>query len=211
MARYTGPKEKRERRLGKKLFLKGERSSSPKSATVRRMYPPGVHGKRPNMRMSEYGRQLQSKQRVKETYRMLERQFKNWIREAMKNKKETSNAIMSKLEHRLDNIVYRAGIAQSRDQARQLVNHGHITVNGKKVGIPSYSTKKDDVIEVREGSRKSPYFTTQVPQWIQKYQPPRWIALDNVALRAEITGIPTIEDSGLDVSDIQAVIEFYSR
>src|SRR3989338_10088967 len=138
MARYTGPRERIERRLGAKLFLKGERSLSPKSATVKRMYPPGQHGKAFARRGSEYGAQLRSKQKVRNMYRMLERQFKNWVKEAMAAKTETGETLVHKLEYRLDNAVYRAGIAQSRDQARQVVNHEHIMVNAHKVSIPSY-------------------------------------------------------------------------
>src|SRR3989338_555901 len=125
MARYRGPKEKIERRLGTKLFLKGERSLSSKSATVKRMYPPGVHGKAFARRASEYGQQLRSKQKIRNMYRMLEKQFKNWAKEAIHSQKETGDYLLQKLEHRLDNVVYRAGFAQSRDQARQVVNHGH--------------------------------------------------------------------------------------
>lgn len=211
MARYTGPKEKIERRLGAKLFLKGERSLSPKSATVKRMYVPGQHGKSFRGRLSEYGLQLQSKQRVKNAYRMLEKQFKNWVKEAIDSKSETGDYLMKRLERRLDNVVYRSGLAQSRDQARQVVNHGHILVNGKKVSIPSYEVRIGDVIKVREGSMKTVYFASLVPQWIQKYQAPVWIELDAPALTAKVAGVPTIADSGMEMKDIQSIIEFYSR
>ena len=170
MARYTGPKEKIERRLGERLLLKGERSLSPKSAIVKKPYPPGMHGpvksKRPK-KLSEYGQQLKSKQKVRNTYRMLEKQFKNNIKSVLDSKKDNPyEVIMNKLEYRLDNIVYRLGVAQSRDQARQLVNHGHILVNDRKVTIPSYQTKIGDEIKIREGSKKSAFFTTLVPQWL---------------------------------------------
>jgi small subunit ribosomal protein S4 len=211
MARYTGPKEKIERRLGTKLFLKGERSFSPKSATVKRMYPPGVHGKAFRRHASEYGMQLQSKQRVRNTYRMLEKQFKNLAKVAIASKKETGDLLVRKLEGRLDNVVYRAGLAQSRDQARQVVNHGHITVNGRKTTIPSFQVSLGDVIKVREGSLKSKYFSTLAPQWIKKYEAPKWIELDRDALTAKVVGIPTLPDSGLDSKDLQSLIEFYSR
>jgi small subunit ribosomal protein S4 len=211
MARYIGPKEKIERRLGTKLFLKGERSYSPKSATVKRMYPPGMHGKSFKGRISEYGLQLQSKQKVRNTYRMLERQFKNWVKQAIKSKSETGEMLIKRLERRLDNIVYRSGLAQSRDQARQVVNHGHIMVNGRKVNIPSYEVKSGDVIKVREGSMKSKYFSALVPQWIKKYEAPKWIELDRDSFVVKVNGVPTILDSGLDSKDLQALIEFYSR
>lgn len=211
MARYTGPKEKIERRLGAKLFLKGERSLSPKSATVKRMYPPGVHGKKFQRRLSEFGQQLQSKQKVRQTYRMMEVQFKNWVKEALKSKQETGEALIRKLENRLDNVVYRSGIAQSRDQAKQLVNHGHILVNDRKVDIPSYQTKVGDVLKIREGSQKSSYFTTLVPQWIKKYEAPHWLTVDKDTLIVKISGIPTVQDSGLEGKDLRSLIEFYSR
>ncbi len=211
MARYTGPKEKIERRLGTKLFLKGERSFSPKSATVKRMYPPGVHGKAFRRHASEYGMQLQSKQKIRNIYRMLEKQFKNLAKVAIASKKETGDFLVKKLERRLDNVVYRAGLAQSRDQARQVVSHGHILVNGRKTTIPSFEVNTGDVIKVREGSMKTKYFSTLAPQWIKKYEAPKWIELDRDALIAKVTGIPTLEESGLDSKDIQSLIEFYSR
>lgn len=211
MARYLGPREKIERRLGSKLFLKGERSLSNKSATVKRMYPPGIHGKAFARRGTEYGQQLKSKQKVRNIYRMLERQFKSWAKEAIESQKETGDYLFQKLEHRLDNVVYRSGIAQSRDQARQIVNHEHILVNGKKVGIPSYQTKKGDTISIREGSSKSKFFAALVPQWIKTYQAPSWILLDPGAIKATIQGMPTIADSGIDPADLQSLIEFYSR
>ena len=211
MGRYLGPKEKIERRLGSKLFLKGERSFSPKSATVKRMYPPGMHGKKYQRRMSEFGQQLQSKQKVRQTYRMMEKQFKNWVKDAIKSKQETGEFLVKKLENRLDNVVYRSGLAQSRDQARQVVNHGHILVNGRRISIPSYEVKMGDTLQVREGSLKSPYFSTTVQQSIKKYEPPKWLELDKDNLKIKVSGLPTVQDSGLENKDIRSLIEFYSR
>lgn len=214
MARYTGPKEKIERRLGERLLLKGERSLSPKSAIVKKPYPPGMHGpvkgKRPK-KLSEYGQQLKSKQKVRNIYRMLEKQFKNNVKSALTSKKDLSEAIMNKLEYRLDNIVYRLGIAQSRDQARQLVNHGHILVNGRKVSIPSYGTKIGDEISIREGSKKSAFFATLAPQWLAKYEVPAWVEIDKTHMVGKVKGHPTLEESGINPNDLQAIIEFYSR
>ena len=215
MARYTGPKEKIERRLGERLLLKGERSLSPKSAIVKRPYPPGVHGpakgKRPR-KLSEYGQQLISKQKIRNIYRMLEKQFKNNIKYVLDSKKDNPyEAIMNKLEYRLDNIVYRLGLAQSRDQARQLVNHGHILVNDRKTTIPSYEVKTGDEISVREGSKKSVFFTTLVPQWLAKYEVPAWIEVDKTRMVGKIKGHPTLEESGINPNDLQAIIEYYSR
>lgn len=211
MARYLGPRERIERRLGAKLFLKGDRSLSPKSATVKRMYPPGQHGKAFARRGSEYGSQLRSKQKVRNMYRMLERQFKNWVKEAMAAKTETGETLVHKLEQRLDNVVYRSGIAQSRDQARQVVNHGHIMVNSHKVSIPSYIVKKGDVITIRDGSMKSKFFTALAPQWIKSKESPSWLTVDASKFHVTIKGTPTLVDSGIDGADLQSLIEFYSR
>lgn len=211
MARYTGPRERIERRLGAKLFLKGERSLSPKSATVKRMYAPGIHGKKFARRSSEYGQQLKSKQKVRNMYRMLEKQFRNWVDDAMDSKLETGDALVRRLEYRLDNVVYRGGFAQSRDQARQVVNHGHILVNGKRASIPSYGVKSGDVITVREGSKKSSYFASLAPQWIKNHEAPQWLSVKQDIFSITIQGIPTLGDSGIEVADLQSLIEYYSR
>ena len=213
MARYTGPKEKIERRLGERLLLKGERSLSPKSAIVKKPYPPGIHGnkRRGPKKMSEYGQQLNSKQKIRNTYRLMERQFKNYVKSALASKKDLSMAIMNKLEYRLDNVIYRLGIAQSRDQARQIVNHGHILVNDKKVSIPSYEVKMGDTIKIREGSKSSAFFATLAPQWLTKHEVPSWIEFDKIQMVGKIKGHPTLDESGINPNDLQAIIEFYSR
>lgn len=118
---------------------------------------------------------------------------------------------MKRLEARLDNVVYRAGIGQSRDQAKQLVSHGHILVNDRRVNMPSFETKVGDVLKIKEGSMKSPYFSTLIRQWIKKYEPPKWLELDKDALIIKITGAPAFQDSGLEYKDIRSLIEFYSR
>lgn len=211
MARYTGPREKIERRLGEKLFLKGERSYSQKSAMIRRPYPPGIHGRARTKKSSEYGLQLKSKQKVKNIYRLLERQFKNYIKTALTSKREPYETILNKLEYRLDNIVFRSGFAQSRDQARQIVSHGHITVNGKRVNIPSYEVSVGDIISIREGSKRSPYFMNLMPQWLKNHESPSWIETDKNKITATVNGQPALEDSGIRSEDLQAIIEFYSR
>ncbi|OGN03211.1 MAG: 30S ribosomal protein S4 [Candidatus Yanofskybacteria bacterium RIFCSPHIGHO2_01_FULL_42_12] len=213
MARYTGPKEKIERRLGERLLLKGERSLSPKSAIVKKPYPPGIHGnkRRSPRKMSEYGQQLHSKQKIRNTYRLMERQFKNYVKSALASKKDLSEAVMNKLEYRLDNVVYRLGIAQSRDQARQIVNHGHILVNDRKVSIPSYEVKMGDTIKIREGSKKSPFFAILSPQWIAKHEAPPWLELDKNQMTGRIKGRVSMDESGINPNDLQAIIEFYSR
>jgi len=118
---------------------------------------------------------------------------------------------MKKLEQRLDNVVYRAGIGQSRDQSRQLVNHGHIMVNGEKVSVASYQVSTGDIVSIREGSAKGKYFSALAPQWLKAYQPPAWLALDPVALRVTVQGVPTITDSGVDIADLHSLVEYYSR
>lgn len=192
--------------------MKGERSLSSKSSIVKKPYPPGIHGnKKMTRKLSEYGQQLKSKQKVRNTYRMLEKQFKNYIKSSLISKKNLSEAIMNKLEYRLDNVVYRLGIAQSRDQARQLVNHGHILVNKKKVTIPSYEVRIGDMIKVREGSKKSAFFSNLVPQWLAKYEAPAWVEIDKNQMTGKVKGHPTLEESGFNPNDLQAIIEYYSR
>lgn len=210
MARYTGPKEKIERRIGEKLFLKGERSYSQKSAMIRRPYPPGVHGRTPR-RISEYGSQLLSKQKIRNIYRILEKQFKNYVKEALRSKGESGTVLLRKLENRLDNVVFRLGFSQARDTARQLVTHGHFLVNGKPLNIPSYQVRIGDVIKVKPSSLKNSYFSSFLPQFLKKYKVPDWLELDKEKLEGKIKRLPTLEDSGINPKDIQAIIEFYSR
>jgi len=210
-ARYTGPREKIERRLGEKLFLKGERSHSQKAGMVKKPYPPGIHGHARPGKQSEYGLQLKSKQKVKNIYRLLEKQFKNYIKISLASKKEPYEAILNKLEHRLDNVVFRGGFAQSRDQARQIVNHGHITVNGKKVGIPSFEVSIGDLIGIREGSMRSPYFMNLMPQWFKGHEAPAWLEVNKEKMTLSVKGNPVLEESGVRAEDLQSIIEFYSR
>ena len=211
MARYLGPREKIERRLGEKLGLKGERSRSPKSATVKRPYPPGVHGQAWKGKVSEYALQLRAKQKVRNIYRLLEKQFKRTVKDALESKQDPYQAITGMLEMRLDNVVFRMGLAQSRDQARQLVNHGHVTVNGRKVTIPSFHVKAGEVIAVREGSKRSVYFSSLMPQWLKGHEAPSWLTLDKDAVTATVQGQPNMEESGVRVDDLQSIIEYYSR
>jgi small subunit ribosomal protein S4 len=212
MGRYLGPKERIERRLGERLGLKGERSDTPKHALVRRPYPPGQHG--PNYRPgrpSEYSNQLKSKQKIRNTYRMMEKQFKTSVKKALTSDGSPYDAIVKALELRLDNAVFRSGYTQTRDQARQIVNHGHMTVNGKKVGIPSAKVGVGDVIGIREVSKTRPFFSTIMPQWFLNHEAPEWLGVDKEKGTSTVKAIPTPEDSGLQTTDIQAIIEFYSR
>lgn len=212
MGRYLGPKEKIERRLGERLGLKGERADTPKHALVRRPYPPGEHGptRRPG-RPSEYANQLRSKQKVRNTYRMLEKQFKASVKKALSSDGSPYDAVVKALELRLDNAVFRSGMSQTRDQARQLVNHGHITVNGKKLSIPSAKVRVGDVVGIREVSKSRTYFTTLMPQWFAKHEAPGWLSVDKDKGTSTVKAVPTPDDSGLQTQDLQAIIEFYSR
>lgn len=212
MARYTGPKEKIERRLGERLGLKGERGASPKAAIVRRPYPPGVHGpnRRPG-RMSEFATQLKSKQKVRNMYRLLEKPFKDYVKKALAAKGSPYQTVITALETRLDNSVFRMGIAQSRDQARQIVGHGHITLNGKRAKTPSIVVRSGDVIAVRERSRALPFFTTLLPKWFPTSTAPSWIEVDKEKMTGTVKGAPTADESGIQPTDLQAIIEYYSR
>ena len=211
MARYTGPKEKIERRIGEKLGIKGLRSQLGKTAITKKPYPPGINGQKPSRKLSEFGTQLRTKQKVKNIYRLLEKQFKGYVKSSVETKKEPYSTIVNAIEHRLDNVAYRSGFAQSRDQARQIVNHGHILVNGKRVSIPSYKVRINDVISIREGSKKSAYFMNVVPTWFPKYEAPSWISLDKEKMVAIVKGLTTPDESGINPSDLQAIIEYYSR
>lgn len=214
MARYLGPREKLERRLGERLGLKGERSNSPKSAMVKRPYPPGQHGtgRRPR-KLSEFGTQLRSKQKVRLMYRLMEKPFKALVKKTLKKSSKESPyaAIIHALEFRLDNVVFRMGLAQSRDQAHQLVSHGHITLNGKRAKTASIAVRIGDVIGVREHSKSSPYFSTLMPRWMANATPPDWLTVDKTALTGTVKSAPAADASGVQITDLQAIIEYYSR
>ncbi len=210
MGRYLGPKEKIERRLGTKLFLKGERSYGPKAAMVRRPYPPGVHGQRRARKKSEYGMQLASKQKIRFTYGLMEKQFAKYVAQGLKKKENTESSIIRMLESRLDNVVFRLGFATSRAQARQLVNHCHFLVNGGSVNIPSYQTKRGDKITLREKSINNSYFNN-VKNEIKKSTPPSWLKFDKEKNIGEVIGVPALDESGIDHQDLFTTIEFYSR
>jgi small subunit ribosomal protein S4 len=213
MARYTGPKEKIERRLGEKLGLKCERPASPKAAIVKRPYAPGQHGPTARPRkLSEFGSQLRSKQKVRNMYRMLEHSFRATVRKSLADRSTSAYlGVVVALESRLDNVVFRMGLAQSRDQARQLVGHGHITLNGKRAKTPSIAVRSGDVIGVREQSKASPYFSTLMPRWFATATPPTWLEVDKEKVIGTVKGSPVAEESGIQTGDLQAIVEYYSR
>ena len=210
MARYTDSVCKLCRREGMKLFLKGERCYTPKCAIEKRNIPPGMHGPRRSRRkVSDYGRQLREKQKVRRIYGVYERQFRRYFRQAVKTKGLTGATLLQLLEQRLDNVVFRLGFATSRAQARQLVTHGHFMVNGRKVDIASYSVRPGDVVQVILRSRNSAYFKDVVEQG-GRYTPPKWLLVDTAAMSGQMTGLPARDDIDIPINE-QLVVEFYSR
>lgn len=202
---------KKCRRAGQKLFLKGDRCFSPKCAMIKRPDPPGIHkkGRKGRGGLSEYGKQLAEKQKIKRIYGIGERQFKKYVKEAMAERGDTREILLRKLEMRLDNIVFRLGWVKSRNAARQLVNHGHILINGKRVNIPSYQTKKGQVI-VLGGKIKNSDLMKDLPTILKKYEPPAWLSLDKETLDGKILDAPSVIDLG-DLNPAGFVIQFYSR
>ncbi|MFH1460829.1 MAG: 30S ribosomal protein S4 [Patescibacteria group bacterium] len=200
---------KKCRRAGQKLFLKGERCFSQKCAMIRRPYPPGVHGKSQRRRISEYGRQLAEKQKVRRVYGISEGQFKKYFKEIVKQKGDKGELLAQKLETRLDNVVFRLGWTSSRTLARQIVSHGHILVNGRKIDIPSYQVRKNDSVELKAKSKKSALFHN-LKTILKKHELPVWLSLDKQKLKAEIKGEPTSEDMGR-IGELNMIIEYYSR
>ncbi len=211
MARYNDSVCKLCRREGMKLFLKGERCYSPKCAIEDRNTPPGMHGqKRSRRKTSDFGRQLREKQKVRRIYGVLERQFRGYFRQALKAKGVTGATLLQLLELRLDNVVFRMGFATSRAQARQLVTHGHVVVNGHKVDIASYAVQPDDVVQVGERSRALPYFKNLVQFSSRVSSPKKWLSVDMAALSGRVTELPGRDDIDIPVNE-QLIVEFYSR
>jgi small subunit ribosomal protein S4 len=208
MARYTDSVCRICRREGAKLFLKGSRCYTKKCAFERRPSPPGQHGVR-RRKVGEYGLQLREKQKVRKTYGVLERQFRNYFRAASKHSGVTGEYLLRTLELRFDNVVYRAGFAPSRAAARQLVAHGHLAVNGRPTDIPSYQLKAGDKIEVREARRAREPFKV-VKETLRNHQGPEWLTIDPATLSASIVTPPSRDQMPLDLNE-QLVVEYYSR
>jgi small subunit ribosomal protein S4 len=213
MARYTGPVCKLCRREGEKLFLKGARCLSPKCSVERRSYPPGQHGKDAQFRRgrgSDYSLQLREKQKARRVYGILERQFRRYFREALRRPGLTGSNLLSILETRLDNVVYRMGWADSRNHARQLVQHGHIAVNGRRTNIPSYLVYPGDEITIREGSKNRKYFK-EIGLYMEQRPPaPEWLTVDMAALKGVIERLPERRDVDIPLNE-QLIVEYYSR
>ena len=208
MARYTGSVCRQCRREGVKLFLKGDRCYSQKCAIVKRPTPPGEHGHARARKMSEYGLQLREKQKARRAYGVLEGQFRHYFEMAERMDGVTGENLLSLLERRLDNVVYRLAMGESRPQARQLVLHGHIAVNGRKVDIPSYQVKAGDVISVREGSGDIAIFKA-LREGTSRIIP-KWLALDAENLKGTVNALPAREDIDLSFEE-HLIVELYSR
>jgi small subunit ribosomal protein S4 len=210
MARYSGPVCRLCRREGMKLFLKGERCHTEKCAIERRNFVPGQHGKDRKPKIVGYGLQLREKQKTRRYYRLLEGQFRNLFEKASKMTGITGENLLGMLEKRLDNVVYRMGLGTSRAQARQMVRHGHFQVNGRKVNIPSFQVRPNDVIEAREKSRQNPAIlsardtTAHAPT-------PNWLEVDKENLRARVLAQPKREELVQIQINEQLIVELYSK
>jgi len=212
LARYTGPVCKLCRREGEKLFLKGSRCLTPKCSFERRSYPPGQHGREKQFRRgraSDYLLQLREKQKARRIYGMMERQFSRYFKRAEQQVGLTGTNLLVLLERRLDNVVYRLGIASSRAQARQLVSHGHIMLNGRKTDIPSALVSPGDVVSIRPESQRGAYFK-EVRQDLDDRRVPRWLTVEAAQLSANVLHMPAREDIDVTLNE-QLIVEYYSR
>lgn len=209
MANYTGSDCRICRRENVKLFLKGDRCYSDKCAFDRRSYPPGEHGERRGRKISDYGIQLREKQKIKRIYGLSEKQFHLFFERADRQKGITGTNLLVALERRLDNVVYRLGFASSRTQARQLVQHSHFLVNGKKVNIPALLVKIGDVVEVRERSRKIQLIQDSLDAVVRRGVP-QWLDLEKDQLKGMIKSLPVREDLTMPMQE-QLVVELYSK
>lgn len=210
MARSIDAKCRKCRRAMEKLFLKGDRCYTPKCAVVKRNYVPGVHGKKVGRGLSEYGTQLAVKQKIKRMYGVLEKQFRKHFEEVRGKKGIIGDLLLQRLEMRLDNIVFRVGFGSSRSQSRQLVNHGLINVNGKKVTIPSYEVKVGDIISINPTKKENNYFKNINQALKNRKDFPGWVNFDASKLEGKIVSVPSRDEMGINI-DAQVVVEYYSR
>ena len=208
MARYTGSVCRLCRREGTKLFLKGDRCYGPKCALANRQTIPGEHGQARQRKPSEYGLQLREKQKAKRAYGVMETQFHRYFETAERQKGITGENLLILLERRLDNVIYSMGFGASRPQARQIVRHGHVLVNGKKVNIPSYLVDANDVITIREKSAEQEHFKA-LREGTNRVIP-KWLTVDNENLKATVTALPALEDVDLTLQE-HLIVELYSR
>ena len=208
MARYTGSVCRLCRREGMQLFLKGERCYTDKCSVKKRSYAPGQHGQR-RTKLSEYGIQLREKQKVKRIYGVTERQFRLYFEKAEKQKGITGENLLRSLEFRMDNVLYRGGFASSRNQARQLISHGHFLVNGRKVDIPSYFIRIGDVIRVRDKSKEIESIKNS-PKRVDQRTIPNWLEFDKEKFEVIVKDLPQREEIPLNIHE-QLVVELYSK
>jgi small subunit ribosomal protein S4 len=200
------------RRQGEKLFLKGEKCFSVKCPINKKPYPPGAKGKRRTKSLSEYGKELKEKQKIKNWYNLSEHQFRNYIKEALRKRKSNENSaefLIQELESRMDNVVLKLGLASSHSHARQMVSHGHFLINEKPINIPSYKLKVGDKVSVRKNSVGKNVFK-DITLNIKKHQAPSWLKLDKTKLEGEVTGKPSLEEVN-PPAEISSIFEFYSR
>lgn len=210
MARYTGPSCRQCRREGTKLFLKGEKCYSDKCPVTRRTYAPGQHG--PNSsrkRVKEYGLQLREKQKAKRYYGILEKQFKNYFVIADQREGQTGDNLLTIIERRLDNVIHRIGLAESRKEARQFIRHGHFRLNGANVNIPSLILNQGDVISLKDKSRKSEKFKVLIEDIAGKSLP-KWLELDKEAISAKVIALPQRDDVDFPFEE-HLIVEHYSK
>ncbi len=208
MARYTGSVCRLCRRENQKLFLKGDRCMTEKCSFERRGYPPGQHGQG-RIKFSEYGLQLREKQKIKRMYGLGESQFRGLFEKASNLKGITGNHLLSMLERRLDNVVYRSGFANSRADARQLVRHGHFRINGKLVNIPSYQIEKGDMLEVKEASRNTSRIAGAL-EGVKRREIPQWLELNAASFQSRVRDLPARDDVTAPMQE-RMVVELYSK
>ncbi len=209
MARYTGSSCRGCRRQSAKLFLKGQRCYTEKCGFDKRSYAPGQHGKGQRIKLSNYGLQLREKQKVKKIYGILERQFRKYFQTASRSKGITGSKLLELLERRLDNVIFMSSFVSSRPEARQMVMHGHVLVNNRKVDIPSYSVKTGDIVVIKPKEKT----VKRVKESVEKLKDrpcPSWIEVDRVGLRTKITRLPERNDMAADIKE-QLIVELYSK
>jgi small subunit ribosomal protein S4 len=209
MAVYHDARCRLCRREGAKLFLKGSRCFTDKCAFERRGYVPGEHGKGRRAKETNYGQQLREKQKARRIYGMLERQFRHFFTKAAETRGVTGEVLLQMLERRLDNVVFRLGLAPSHSSARQLVRHGHIQVNGRKASIPSFQVKAGDEVKVRDKSKKLAVVLTTL-EARKGQDPPEWLSLDASALSGRVLSVPTRGSIAVPINE-QLIVEFYSK
>ncbi len=186
------------------MFLKGEKCFSPKCVMIKKAYAPGQKTKRRRRELSEYGKELYEKQKLKNWYNLGERQFKGYVKQVLGHRakgKDSGSLLIGRLETRLDNVVFRLGFASSRAKARQMVSHNHFSVNDKRVNIPSYSVDKGDVVQIA---------SKILPKMVERHKPPKWLKFDVKKMKGEVVGVPTLEEAAPSV-EIPAIFEYYSR